>query len=442
MPEDRGTLREIAWQEIFPWLSLVRTFRLAIQARPLVVASAAVLATTLGWWLLAYLFSGTDEEPLKRWLTAYESCPWTAASDDAAVGANVELDPRDGLDRSHDVWHMGPPRFGRAPGNPFLGAWRQLSAPVRQLFDRELTYTGLAFLLLCGLWAVAVWALFGGAITRMAAMQLAREEKIGLRTALRYAWSKWRSYFAAPLFPLLGVLLCTVPMALVGLVMRLDVGVLLMGILWPLMLAGGLLMAILLVGLVFGWPLMWPTISTEGTDSFDALSRSYSYVYHRPLHYLFYAAAVTLLGGLGWLLVWYFTEAVANLPTWAASWGSGNARMSDILNPPDLDGVGEVGAIFVNLWEGCVRLAALGFVYSYFWTASTAIYFLLRRDDDGTETDEIHVEEPGQAFGLPPLETDAAGVPVVAKSELGTSDQVPAGQAATQPDKPAEEASP
>ena len=45
----------------------------------------------------------------------------------------------------------------------------------------------------------------------------------------------------------------------------------------------------LAVGLAAGWPLMWPTISSEGTDAFDALSRSYAYVYQRPLAYLLYA---------------------------------------------------------------------------------------------------------------------------------------------------------
>ncbi|HUY88928.1 MAG TPA: hypothetical protein VMV10_09360, partial [Pirellulales bacterium] len=73
----------------------------------------------------------------------------------------------------------------------------------------------------------------------------------------------------------------------------------------------------------------------------------------------------------------------------------------------------------IGFWEGCVRLVALGFAYSYFWTASTAIYLLLRRDDDGTEIDDIRFDSPTPAYGLPPLETDAAGVPTVAAEEPG-----------------------
>ena len=44
------------------------------------------------------------------------------------------------------------------------------------------------------------------------------------------------------------------------------------GIFWPIVLFFGFIIAIVLVGLV-GWPLMVATVSTEGTDSFDALSR-------------------------------------------------------------------------------------------------------------------------------------------------------------------------
>jgi len=33
-------------------------------------------------------------------------------------------------------------------------------------------------------------------------------------------------------------------------------------------------------------------------DSFDALSRSYAYVFQRPLHYLFYALVAAVFGAL------------------------------------------------------------------------------------------------------------------------------------------------
>ncbi|HEV3023421.1 MAG TPA: hypothetical protein VGX76_13190, partial [Pirellulales bacterium] len=82
--------------------------------------------------------------------------------------------------------------------------------------------------------------------------------------------------------------------------------------------------------------------------------------------------------------------------------------------PPSRDLPWGAGAI--GFWSGCVRWIALGFVYSYFWTASTAIYLLLRRDEDGTEFDDVHLDAQA-AHDLPALEKDSAGVPLAPKNE-------------------------
>ena len=422
MPDHRGGVREIVWQEVFPWLLLVRTFKAARGAANLLLGASGVLATIFGWWLLAKAFGGAEDPPLALWIEqgAYESCPW-ADADPVQGPPRVEIVP------ASEVWdYQHPPRMGRFPLNPLAGPWRQLRAPFVSLFDRGLTFTGLAFLMLACLWASAVWALFGGAITRRAALALGREETIGLRPALSYAAGKWGGYFASPLLPLLGAAMAALPVWILGLLMRLDIGVLAAGVLWPLALLAGFMMALLLLALLFGWPLMWPTISAEGTDSFDALSRAWSYVYHRPLHYLFYALVAAILGGLGWYFVAYFAEWIIYLPRWAMSWGAGGERFEALLETSaDSPPLGRWGWSLIGFWEGCVRLVALGFAYSYFWTAATAIYLLLRRDDDGTEIDDIHVEGPAPSYGLPPLTKDAAGVPDVAPEEPSGEESPP-----------------
>jgi len=65
----------------------------------------------------------------------------------------------------------------------------------------------------------------------------------------------------------------------------------------PGVLVLGLIMAVVLVR-PDRWPLMYCTISTEGSDSFDAISRSYSDVFQAAWSYLGYAA-VALLYGVG-----------------------------------------------------------------------------------------------------------------------------------------------
>ena len=97
-------------------------------------------------------------------------------------------------------------------------------------------------------------------------------------------------------------------------------------LIWPLVLAGGFVMTVLLFGVLLGWPLMWATISVEGTDSFDALNRTYAYVFQRPLRYFFYVIVAAVIGWLGWFVVENFAASVIWLASWAASWGAGSAE--------------------------------------------------------------------------------------------------------------------
>ncbi len=403
---DGGTVRKVAWLEIFPWLGLGRAFRVAISLRVLTFGAMGFFLTLLGWLALGQVFfHGSSGHAMNPYVEISEPS-WPKAGQQVLP----ELAPTPG----------GPQTGGKAAiepaAVPMLGAWMHLSRPVWILFRDgcKLRAAPLTFLVLAILWAMAVWALFGGAISRVAAVQLAADERIGWAAALRFAASKWLSYFAAPLLPLLGVVLVAIPLAVLGLLMRLNFGVLLAGVLWPLALLGGLVMALLLLGLAFGWPLMWATISTEGTDSFDALSRSYAYVFQRPLRYLFYVLVAAVLGWLGWLLVSTFVAALVGLSSWAAGWGAG-PRIG-LMGASGLGRLVDAGSWLVGFWTDLVVALAIGYFYGYFWTASSAIYLLLRRDVDATETDEVFLDadrsEPAHA--LPPLSTDGQGAPVAA----------------------------
>ena len=67
MLENEGVaLRAIRWSEIFPWLSIAKSFRLAVSLRLMIFGAAAVLLTLLGWWAIAGLFSH-DGVPNGSW---------------------------------------------------------------------------------------------------------------------------------------------------------------------------------------------------------------------------------------------------------------------------------------------------------------------------------------------------------------------------------------
>jgi hypothetical protein len=304
------------------------------------------------------------------------------------------------------------------------------------------------YLFLVILWGLAVWAVIGGAITRMAAIQVARNnEKIGMTEAVRFAWARFQSYLSAPLLPLVFIAILAAFLWLYGLVGAWTwfVGdIIIAGLMLPLALILGLIIAVVLVGLV-GWPLMYATISTEGSDSFDAISRSYSYVYQAPWHYLWYGL-VSL--GYGAVLI-FFVGLMGSLIAYTTKWGmslaptlekreptylfafapesfgwrdlllyqSPNVKIEPVVRPNGLVArerqlkdepnyeftlINRLGAYLVAFWLGILFLFVVGFGYSYFWTASTIIYLLMRRKVDDTDLDEIHLEEETEEPYVPP----------------------------------------
>jgi hypothetical protein len=412
MTDHLAKLAGISWRHFVRWFVLGRVFRIATQARTLVPASLGVVTTIFGWWVLAQAFSGTNDKALNTLLKTYESCPWT-----------------DQGYHSPTIWNWLIPQhdqgLGAIPENAVLAPAKQLSSPIMQLFDVSRTFTGTLFLLLATVWAAAIWAYFGGMITRGALWQLTREEPASIGSVLRHTRKRWFSYFTAPLLPLGGVFLVTLALLLPGLLMRASL--LFGGLFWPLALIGGITMAVLMIGLVFGWPLMHATISAEGSDGFDALSRSYSYVFQRPIHYAFYIVAASALGFAGLMLVQFFARLVMKLTAWSVSWGSGHELIqialsgSDVANTAGLAGHDRWGVALFTFWQGCIMLVVIGYAFGYFWTAISAIYLLLRHDADGAEISELHQEESPEMFGLPPVVNDAAGVPTV-PPEVSPSD--------------------
>jgi hypothetical protein len=433
LDQNTSAVRAVAWSEVFPWLCIYRTFRLAIGFRMLLLGAVAALLTALLWGFFGYVFS--ENLSVAQWTRTDYECPWVTVTDlvkdkpslpgvTSPAQAEVEVPEAD-----MNAWH---------PQDPFFGPWWQLSRPLWGVFSAKATVSDLACLVLCGLSSLAIWAFFGGAISRIAAVQLAADERISLAAALRHACSKWVSYFSAPLFPLLGMALAAVPIWSLGFLLRANFGMLLVGLIWPVLLVLGLIMTLLLVGLLFGWPLMWGTISTEGTDSFDALSRSYAYVYQRPVHYLFYAAVAGVFGWFGWLLVKNFAAGVVWLTYWSASWGSGGDPIQQVLaHGGELGGLGYAGAMVIRFWAGCVKLLAVGFLFSYFWTAATAIYLLLRRNVDATEMDEVFLDadESEQAAAGPAPQAKPAAMQPPAEPPAGAK---PADQSLPPPLPPTE----
>lgn len=421
---DDGPIRRASWSELFPWLMLLRSVRIALQVRLLAIGGLGAVLMLSGWAALGLALSG--DESVEREVRAYQTCPWLAVTslvpdqptlavsgphsagetgvDSGLLARDSGLEHQRGLERGLGIaW------------DPLFGTWEHLSRPFQRLATPGLSMAKLAFLLLGGLWTLLVWSFAGGLITRLAAYELALRERLALGRGVEFVGKKWRSFLAAPLIPLVGVVLLAIPGLIFGLLSRWSAGAAIAGLFWPLALLAGFLLALLLIGLASAWPLLFAGVSFEGNDAYDSLGRAYNYVYQRPLHYLFYLAVVAAVGVLAWFVVANLFAAIVSLTFWTASWGGASEALA-AATQPELASGGGVGSALMRFWVECLKLLGAGYLFSYFWTAISATYLLLRRHVDATELDDVFVEEePEQlAAPLPPIATEPPAAPPAA----------------------------
>lgn len=283
---------------------------------------------------------------------------------------------------------------------------------------------------------LCVWSIFGGAIARIAAVHLTRDEKISIRQALVFSTSKFFSFLSAPLIPLLLILGIGVVVALGGLVGNIPVvGPLAIALTFAAALVAGFLMALVLIGLAGGFNLMYPTIAVEGSDSFDAISRSFSYLYARPWRLGLFTAVAVVYGGICYSFVRFFIYVMLSLthaaagalllrttdtgqPLLDALWPSPltNGQLTYDLEHLAMSTSQSLSASILSVWI-YLAIGVLGaFAISFYFSAHTAIYLLMRHEVDATEMDEVYLEQSDETFEEAPVAIAAEGTEGVAPS--------------------------
>ena len=252
---------------------------------------------------------------------------------------------------------------------------------------------GWLLALLRGLATGAVMLLAGGAISRIAAHDLSGRPRPGLIEARQFSVRHARQILGAPVAPAIGLLVLGLLCAVVGLLFRLPApfGPVLGGCLaiGPLLLA--IPMALIALGLILGWPFMVATVATESEDVLEALSRSYSYVFRRLARFVVLAAVAWVLGTAGWLVAVAVARLIVELAIWGMSLG-GPPGIVRALFAGRVPAAGETPALAIQpprFWQDAVRLLAYAWIFSYFWCVMTSVYFILRRDLDGTPYTEL-----------------------------------------------------
>jgi hypothetical protein len=308
---------------------------------------------------------------------------------------------------------------------------------VKWLLMEHFLYA-LIFLLV----VLASWSILGGALCRIAAMHATRDEKIPVKQALRFARHKFVGFFAAPLIPILLIIFIGVALIVAGLVAAIPyLGDFVAGLLFVLAIVGGFVMTLVLIGAVGGGSLMWPTIAVEGSDSFDAISRSFSYVYSRPWRAGFYYLVLTVYGALVYLFVRFFVLALFKLTRLFTGVGMfpdrpgagpGASKIDAVWMSPTFDalvpGFSKLGVQggdamlgwWILLWLALTVAIAYALMVSFYFCGSTIIYLLLRRKVDATDIEEVYLEEAEEEPTPAPDQTPApATTPTKAPSDAG-----------------------
>lgn len=345
-------------------------------------------------------------------------------------------------------------------------------------------------ILVGGLWFFAVWSFFGQAIRRIVALRIARDEGLSLREALGFAARNWVTVLLAPAIVAVAAGLFWGANWLAGLVISIPaVGQLLAIVLVPLAVLSTLLMLLIVLGGVMGFPLVGAAAAWEKNGSLDAISRAFTYVFARPLQYF-----------LNYFLIFAFTGIILYVGNWfifalTKTVDSGmllSDEASVLIDAPRPSGAGsnddwsklseaakEKARIYQEKtqYSGHAVAGAAGdretannpfalnfktvantavwhwitafmfwaflnliwfgvFGYAVFWFlgASCCLYADLRYDVDGTEEDEIHTDEDD----APPLAGEGAAAPAAPPAEGLPGGAAPAGGApsATPPSPP------
>ena len=308
--------------------------------------------------------------------------------------------------------------------------------PVAYLFHPKASTGQKIYFLMVALWTILVWSIFGGAISRMAGMELARDESIPMREALEFSLKRLQALAVAPLAPLLLMLALLILISVFGIIFMIPIvgDILLGGLGWIVPLLVGFGMAILLVGLL-SWPLMIATVAVDSEDFVQATSRGVSYLYQRPRGIALYALKALLFGAASIFVVGFMSSLTVYLAKWSVSQTPGihlAGREPDFLfvhapitfgwrellldgttvngSPIVVDGKvdalqlakykqgfawwNHTGAFLASGWLYAALLLVLGFGYSFFWSASTALYIALRQDIESFDVNEIYLDEP------------------------------------------------
>lgn len=393
---------------LFP--KIFQTFRIAIQPSKLIIAFASLVIICLSGWIMDFsrpVICAPKTQGKITELQVYLTNP-------DRLKLHIEYYKEYGERRGvfSTLWHFGSEKFHGALTSLFAfdlpGVAKNITEAFKALMwaiTQHYFYSIIFFAI-----TLAVFSLGGGGICRITALQFAGGEKPGITEAMRFSAKRFLSFFTIPLTPVGIIIFIGLFIFLLGLIGNIPrIGELIIGIFMLPALIAGALITIVLIGTVAGFNLMFPAIVYDGSDCFDAISRSFSYVYSKPWRMGFYTVTAAVYGAICYTFVRFFTFLLLWVTRWSLqffAWTNNSKNQVNKLaaiwpEPSFMDLQGSPSWATLNWSESfatfLVYLALLfvigllvSFVISFYFSANTIIYALMRNKVDNTALQDIY----------------------------------------------------
>jgi hypothetical protein len=300
--------------------------------------------------------------------------------------------------------------------------WRPDDAGTWTGWFKMIAYHAIYFIsaLALAVFSLLLLAIAGASITRLSAMELAGIERAPLKDVFFFAFRRLWVFIKAPIMPLVIILAIGLVLAVVSMFGAIPfVGPIVIGVFFFVFLAVSFVLMLLLLGILGGYNLLCPTIAVEGADAFDAMSRSFAYVYSRPWRLLFYTIVSLVYGVLTFLFVSFAVYLILLLTHTFVGWGmdlfgahdgayTGSSALDTLWPPPQffqpispinwyaMSYAEWLGSLCLHFWVFLLITGIGAYVISYYFSSHTIIYLLLRRSVDGQHLREVYLEEPAK----------------------------------------------
>jgi len=285
----------------------------------------------------------------------------------------------------------------RFNSDSFVAIWQRYASVAYEMLDGTALRGGIAFgSFAAGLWniiwVVGVWGIVGGLLARRSVQELGLKITAPWVETVRWVQGRWLSIVWSVLMPL----------SLVASIALIPWGI---GWISNATWVGGALASILMIPIVFlGLGLGWVcaislfgfsfstvAIVTENqADAFDGMSRATAYTFQRPATLFLGVCIAEALG--------YFSSSIVSIVL-----NTGYNLVAQSFHASSAFALQSEGNWLAFIVRGMVPLLITAYGFSFFWTASSALYLLLRKEIDHAEFDAIYMKNDDEPKALPKL---------------------------------------